>query len=231
VKVTLVRHATLLLEVAGRRLLVDPMLDPAGARPAIANTVGDLRNPLVELPFDPVAGIDAVLVTHLHKDHFDDTAAERLPRDVPVFCQPDDEPALAAAGLRAVAVPAHVHWQGLTIHRTGGFHGLDALGPVSGFVLDRTYIVGDSVWHPEVQCAIDRHRPSVAIVNAGAASFVDGPLITMGSEDVARVIERVPTVIAVHMEAINHCALSRAELAAAVPGVVILADGEDYYAL
>ena len=28
----------------GLRLLVDPMLDPAGARPAIANTINDLRN-------------------------------------------------------------------------------------------------------------------------------------------------------------------------------------------
>jgi hypothetical protein len=99
---------------------------------------------------------------------------------------------------------------------------------VSGFVVERTYLVGDSVWHPEVQRAIDRHRPAVAIVNAGAASFVNGPLITMGVDDVAAVSERVPTTIAVHMEAINHCALTRAELAAALPGVVIPADGESY---
>jgi hypothetical protein len=33
-------------------------------------------------------------------------------------------------------------------------------------------------------------------------------------------------VIAVHMEAINHCLLSRAELRAASPGVLIPADGE-----
>jgi L-ascorbate metabolism protein UlaG (beta-lactamase superfamily) len=32
VHLTLVRHATLLLAYAGRRLMVDPMLDPAGAR-------------------------------------------------------------------------------------------------------------------------------------------------------------------------------------------------------
>ena len=30
-EVRLVRHATLLVDVAGQRLLVDPMLDPAGA--------------------------------------------------------------------------------------------------------------------------------------------------------------------------------------------------------
>ena len=37
-----------------------------------------------------VAGVDAVLLTRLHPDHFDDTAAEPLPKDVPVLCQPED---------------------------------------------------------------------------------------------------------------------------------------------
>jgi hypothetical protein len=48
----------------------------------------------------------------------------------------------------------------------------------------------------------------------------------MGIEDVREVVSRVPVVVAVHLEAINHCHLSRAELAAAVPGVLIPRDGE-----
>jgi hypothetical protein len=48
----------------------------------------------------------------------------------------------------------------------------------------------------------------------------------MGVDDVREVAARVPVVIAVHFEAINHCHLTRAELAAAVPGVVIPRDGE-----
>ena len=78
VRLTLVRNATLLLELDGRRVLVDPMLDPAGARPPIENTANARPNPLVELPRPPaelVEGLDAVVVTHLHRDHFDDTAA------------------------------------------------------------------------------------------------------------------------------------------------------------
>src|SRR5438067_10734033 len=47
---TLIRNATVLLELDGQRLLVDPMLDEAGARPAVENTDNDRRNPLVELP-------------------------------------------------------------------------------------------------------------------------------------------------------------------------------------
>jgi len=66
-QITLVRNATLLLELMGRRILVDPMLDPAGARPPIEQTANPVRNPTVELPFsaeEVVAGLDAVLVTH-----------------------------------------------------------------------------------------------------------------------------------------------------------------------
>ena len=48
--ITLVRNATLILETAAG-LLVDPMLDPAGARPPIEDTANPVRNPTVELPF------------------------------------------------------------------------------------------------------------------------------------------------------------------------------------
>jgi len=52
-RLRLIRHATLIVELAGRCILVDPMLDPAGARPPVENTPNDRRNPLVELP-EPV---------------------------------------------------------------------------------------------------------------------------------------------------------------------------------
>ena len=82
--ITLVRNATLILETPAGRLLVDPMLDPAGARPPIEDTANPVRNPTVELPFPAeqvVAGLDAVLVTHRHEDHLDDTAVRLPPRD------------------------------------------------------------------------------------------------------------------------------------------------------
>jgi L-ascorbate metabolism protein UlaG (beta-lactamase superfamily) len=191
VRLTLVRHATLIVELGGggRRILVDPMLDESGARPPVQNTANDLRNPLVPLPFDPLPGIDAVLVTHLHADHFDDSAAERLPRDLPLFCQPEDEERLRAVGLSPQPVGDSVDWDGLTIHRTGGRHGTgaiaDRLAPVSGFVLESLYVAGDTVWCGELEEALDRHRPAVAVVNAGEARFLVGDPICMGGETLA----------------------------------------------
>jgi len=233
VELTLVRNATLLLELAGKRVLVDPMLDDEGARPPIEGTRNPVPNPTAPLPMpaeEVVAGLDAVIVTHRHRDHLDGTAEELLPRDVPVFCQPEDEDALRELGVDARAVDDEVDWGGLRIVRTPGRHGTgpiaDALAPVSGFVLGGLYIAGDTVWYEGVEATIERHQPRVAVVNAGGAEFAEGGLIIMGIDDVREVVARVPTVVAVHLEALNHCYLTRAALRAALPDVLVPADGE-----
>jgi L-ascorbate metabolism protein UlaG (beta-lactamase superfamily) len=233
VRITLVRNATLLVELAGRRILVEPMLDDAGARLPVEDSPNPRRNPLVPLPFpaeEIVRGLDAVVVTHLHQDHFDETGARLVPRDVPVFCQPEDEERLGRLGLDARAVADELDWEGLRIARTSGRHGhgelAEALGPVSGFVLDGLYLAGDTVWCADVEEAIERHRPRVAVVNGSGARFLEGGPLVMTSADVREVVARVPTVVVVHLEAINHCLETRAEVRAAVPGARVPEDGE-----
>jgi L-ascorbate metabolism protein UlaG (beta-lactamase superfamily) len=233
VRLTLVRNATLIIELAGKRILVDPMLDEAGARPPVEGSLNQVANPTVPLPFpaeEVVSGIDAVLVTHRHRDHLDGRAEELLPRDVPIFCQPEDEEALRVLGVDVQPVAETVEWDELRITRTPARHGsgrmAELLAPVSGFVLDDVYLAGDTVWYEGVEETIERHRPRVAIVNAGGAEFAEGGLIVMGIDDVREVVERVTVVVAVHMEALNHCFLSRAALRAALPTVLVPEDGE-----
>lgn len=237
-QLTLVRHATLLLEIAGVRILVDPMLDDAGARPPIDGTPNQVRNPTVPLPWpgeEVVRGLDAVVVTHLHRDHLDGRAEELLPREVPVVCQPEDAELLAALGLDVRPLESSLSLCGLSLTRTRGRHGsgalAEAMAPVMGVVLrapgeSPLYLAGDTVWCPELEDALATHRPTVAVVNAGEARFVEGNPITMDAEDVARMAERITKVVAVHMEAINHCGLTRAVLRAAAPGVLVPEDGE-----
>ncbi len=134
-------------------------------------------------------------------------------------------------------------WEGIEWRRTGGRHGTGEIGaamaPVSGFVLHNPdeptlYIADDTIWCPKVEDALTEYQPQATVVNAGAAQFVTGDPITMSDTDVADVCHHASdtTIIAVHMEAINHCLLFRNDLQAFLDGedlsqrVRIPADGE-----
>ncbi len=241
-----VRHASFILKFGDVRLLVDPVLSEAGAMPPIDNSPHPRRNPLVGLPINEneLAAVDGILVTHTHRDHFDAAAAERLPKHLPILCQPADEAKLTGFGFANVtAVADSCEWQGIAVSRTGGRHGsgelAEKMGPVSGYVLRRPgeptlYIAGDTVWCPAVAAALAGHRPDIVILFAGAAQFLSGGPITMDTADIAAVCQVAPAarVVAVHMEAFNHCLLTRPLLRAFLAReeltgqVAVPADGE-----
>jgi L-ascorbate metabolism protein UlaG (beta-lactamase superfamily) len=222
---SLIRHATLVVELDRVRILIDPMLDDAGARAPIAGTPEPRPNPLVPLPANTdelLRDIDAIVVTHLHVDHFDEGAAERLDHSLPLLCQPADADSLSERGFSDVRpVESSVALAGMVVHRTGGRHGhgelADKLGPVSGFVLEgpqRVYVAGDTVWCDDVAQSLARYQPHVTVVNAGGARFLEGEPITMTAADVVETARAHPDgeLVAVHMEAINHCLVTRADL-------------------
>jgi L-ascorbate metabolism protein UlaG (beta-lactamase superfamily) len=245
-QVTLVRHATILVQYGGKSLLVDPMLDPAGARPAIPNTANPQDNPLVDLPagWERIVGLaDAIIQTHLHSDHFDDTAKQVLDKSLPVFCLPEQVAQIDANGFLDVrGVETTIEWDGLKLTRIGGQHGTGEIGamlaPVSGWILEApgepvAYLAGDTIWCDEVAEAIIAYSPEAIVINAGGAEFLKGGLIIMDSGDIAKVRAASPgsKIAVVHLNAINHCfetrELLRANLnALGVTGVSIPEDGE-----
>ena len=226
------RHAAFILTYHGKRILVDPMLAPKGKNPPIPGTPRPRRNPLVELPMGEKAlagcldGLDAVLVTHTHKDHYDAEAASLLRKNLLLFGQPEDMARFLGDGFSAPRIvpmdkDGGLVWKGIQILRTSGQHGLGRteLGPVSGFILKApdepvVYITGDTVWCPEVAGALDRHTPEIVIAFAGAARFLDRRRITMDLCHLGRILRRLPEamLVAVHMEALNHCLLTRAQV-------------------
>jgi L-ascorbate metabolism protein UlaG (beta-lactamase superfamily) len=246
-RIEFLRHATMVVSMAGKRILVDPMLGPAGDMPPIPDTPNPQRNPLVPLPAildELVAGTDAALITHTHRDHFDPVAGTILPKDLPLLIQPEDtERLLGLEFSQLLPVDISRAWRGIELIRTVARHGhgelAEQMAPASGFLLrspgePTLYIAGDSVWCDEVRQVLETYEPSVVVVNAGAAQFLTGDPITMTAEDVANVCAAAPlaTVVAVHMEAINHCLLTREELHRFLDSqdlatsVLIPADGE-----
>lgn len=226
VKIQLLRHATLIITINEKKILVDPMLSPQGVMPPIQNSPNPQQNPLVEIPIriDLQKDIDGVLLTHIHRDHLDEVAIKTLPLDKPILCQPEDESKLKEAGfLNLYPIHDELCWEEIMIKRTGAEHGMGEIAiqmaPVSGYVLKREgepslYIAGDSIYCEEVSRVLAMNQPKIIVLNAGGARFNVGDPITMTAEDVIKVCHEAPNakVIAVHMDAINHCIESRADL-------------------
>ena len=223
--IQLIRNATLCINYAGHTFLVDPFFAPKLTLPSFA---GRSQNPLVDLPVTPteiIDGVEMVVVSHLHGDHFDPLAQEKLPKDIPIFCQPGNEEQIGEKGFSNVfPIDAKVIWNGITIARTAGRHGtseavLSDMGAVSGFVFKATgepslYVAGDTVWYADVQAAIDQHQPDVIVTHSGGALWGDNELIIMDAEQTVAVCRYAQnsTVLAIHLEALDHCLTSRADL-------------------
>lgn len=230
-----IRHATFIIGINGKKILVDPMLGEKGSMAPIPDVPNKDRNPITELktPMESILDFDAAIITHIHRDHFDEAAAKLLPKERPVFCQSKDEKQLKDMGFeKAAAVLENTEWEGINITRTTGRHGYGAtalkMAPVSGFILSApgepvVYITGDTVYYSCVEKALDRFKPDVVVCFSGEARFRHGKPITMGAQDILAVCGKLPgaRVVCVHLEAWNHCRLTRKALSkfAAANGV------------
>ncbi|MBY6309903.1 MBL fold metallo-hydrolase [Alcaligenes faecalis] len=257
VEVQLIRNATVKIDFSGTTFLVDPMLSAKGEFPGFPGTYrSELRNPLVDLPFsakEVLDSVEAVVVTHTHTDHWDEAAQKAIPKDLPVFTQNEaDAKMIRSQGFKDVRVlDGSTTFKGVKLSKTGGQHGTDlwfadpvrseAMGPVMGVVFSApqtktVYVAGDTVWRPEVDQALEQHKPDVVILNTGSAlmsGFEQHPII-MGKQDTLQATKAAPNaaIVAVHMDSVNHMSLSRKELSEFVKGqkieksVLIPADGE-----
>ena len=233
--ITHIRNATQIIDYAGKKFLIDPMLADKGAWPGFPGTArSELRNPLVALPFsrDNIIDVDAVIVTHTHDDHWDRTAAELIAKDKPIYVQNDRDAALLRSqGFTNLTImTGETTYGDIRIVKThGGQHGTDRayavpelaefLGEACGVVFrhpdEKTlYIAGDTIWRDAVAADLQKHQPDIVVLNAGYAHVIGfGPII-MGEEDLLNVHFLLPQakIVATHMEAINHCLLTRRAL-------------------
>lgn len=243
----LIRNATLKLSYAGHMILIDPDLAAKHSRPSFT---GRSLNPIVDLPLslaEIVTGIELLIVSHLHRDHFD--AVEPIPAALPVLCQPGDEARIAARGFSQVTPVANaLEWSGIHVTRTAGQHGTGAvgrsMGAVVGFVFaapgePTIYWAGDTILYDELYAVIERYQPDVIITHSCGARWPDDAgdrqLIVMDAAQTVALAQAAPgsIVIATHMEALDHATISRADLraaadAAGIPAsrLLIPTDGE-----
>lgn len=225
--VRLIRNATLKIQYAGKTLLLDPML---GEKATEMSALGVNLNPRVHLTMpvgEVLDGVDFVLLTHAHIDHYDPAAKRLISKDTPWYVQPADYDSVAVKDhfRNTTVIKESVQVGGITIVRIAGNHGRGKLGEMmgasSGYVLKAEgqptlYIMGDCVWNEATQKAVKEHRPDYIVVNSGGAilppmSKTDGSIIP-NEVEVMRIIDDCPAntrFIAVHMDAIDHCQTTR----------------------
>ncbi|MBU3216571.1 MBL fold metallo-hydrolase [Clostridium estertheticum] len=251
-----IRNATIVVQYAGKKFLIDPVLADKGTYPPFGPRMGypdairqDQFNPLVSLPrsIDEIINVDAVIVTHLHLDHFDDAAKEILPKGIKMFVQnEEDAKEVRKAGFQNVDVlQENTFFEDIQLIKTKGEHGrgeiLKVAGEVCGVIFkhpkEKTlYLAGDTVWYKAVKEVIETYIPEVIVVNGGDNQFLIGGSLIMGKDDIYEVHKAAPNVkiIVSHMEAMNHWTLSRKELKSFIneksmsSNVLVPDDGEDY---
>lgn len=222
----LIRNATIKINYAGKKILVDPMFSPKYTNDSLA---GISRNPTVELTLtieNIINDIDFVIITHTHRDHFDSLASEKLSKEIKLFCQPADKEFMQTAGfVNAVVIETKSVFENITITRIAGKHGsgeiLKKMGEVSGFVLQADneptlYIVGDSIWLKEVENTIATFKPEIIVANSGGAiipGFENNPIL-MNEEETILLAKTAKSskIIAVHLESLDHCRVTRNSL-------------------
>lgn len=231
-----IRNATGKLSYNGTTFLIDPLLAEKGRYEGFAGTFrSDVRNPCADLPASVGAildGVDAVVVTHTHLDHWDDAAVESIPKDLPIFVQDDrDAAVIRNAGFQHVSVlTGSAVFGGVTLTYVEGTHGTQAmyddpvlresLGESMGVVFSApgektVYLVGDTVWTPRVSKTLAAYKPDILIMNTGyAKALAYNESIIMGTADAGKAAAEAPDakIIAVHMDAINHCTVSRRDM-------------------
>ncbi len=77
-RITYIGHATLLLEVAGKRILTDPNFDPA-----LGRFLPRVSAPGIALGALP--SLDAILLSHAHADHLSFESLDTLPKTIPLY--------------------------------------------------------------------------------------------------------------------------------------------------
>jgi L-ascorbate metabolism protein UlaG (beta-lactamase superfamily) len=89
-----------------------------------------------------------------------------------------------------------------------------------GYVIDfpgepKLYLAGDTLLTDEVRRCLRHLQPDISVLPAGGAAFDFGQEIIMGLDDILEAAAvTTGVIVANHLEALDHCPVTRAELLA-----------------
>ncbi len=215
-------NATTLLRLGGFTLLTDPNFLRRGQRAYLGKGLWTKRLTDPALLPTQLPALDAILLSHLHADHWDRIATRTLDRDTPVLTTQEAATALERRGFRSTVdlQPWQRHEltrerETLRITSVPGVHGPGPLArllpPVMGSVLEllrggevswRGYISGDTLFRPFLGEVLQRCGPlDVVIPHLGGTKAL-GVTVTMDGRQGADLVEllKPPVTVPVHYD-------------------------------
>jgi L-ascorbate metabolism protein UlaG (beta-lactamase superfamily) len=217
---TFVGTATTLLRLGPFTVLTDPNFVRRGQWVYLGYGLASRRRTEPALQPADLPPLDAVLLSHLHADHFDRVAKARLERTLPIVTTPHAAGKLEKAGFSATV--ALDHWSThellsgdarLRITSTPGTHGPGLMGkllpPVMGSLVEveqagaaplRLWITGDVLFRPELAAVAERWPDLDAMIIHLGGTKVFGVMVTMDGQQGMNLVElvRPPVTIPIH---------------------------------
>ncbi|WP_257570952.1 MBL fold metallo-hydrolase [Streptomyces sp. NP160] len=223
---TFIGNATVLLRWGPFTLLTDPNFLHRGDLAWLGHGLVTRRLTEPALQVDQLPDLDAVLLSHLHGDHWDRVARRGLDRGLPIITTPHAARRLQgragfrrADGLRT-GERRTLNRDGCTATVTSlpGAHATGVLArllpPVMGSLVDfagpdgkvrtRVYTTGDTLLVDAVRALAARLREGdgvdAALVHLGGTTLPGGAVVTLGGEDGAELVDlvRPRAVVPVH---------------------------------
>src|SRR4051794_4520585 len=215
-------NATTLLRLGPFTLLTDPNFVQRGTRVYLGKGLWTTR--LTEPALQPtqLPALDAILLSHMHGDHWDRIATKALPKATPVVTTPEAAKCLADRGFTGTAdVEA---WQvteftsgsvRLRITAVPGVHGPGPLarllpqvmGSVVELVRDggvawRGYISGDTLYRPFLADVLERCGPLDVLIPHLGGTRALGLTVTMAARQGAALVEllKPPVTVPIHFD-------------------------------
>jgi L-ascorbate metabolism protein UlaG (beta-lactamase superfamily) len=202
--------ATTLIELGSFRILTDPNFLHRGQRAYLGKGLWSRRLTEPSMQPEDLPDFDAVVLSHLHGDHFDRVAKAELPRSRPVITTPAAAGRLErwgfeARGLRTWSTEQLTKGaETLTVHSLPGIHARGLMGallpPVMGSLLEhrvsgevrrRVYISGDTLTGDHVSEIARRHPDlDVAVMHLGGTRVLFHT-VTMDAEQGVDFLRRV----------------------------------------
>lgn len=219
---TFIGNATCLLRLGPFTLLTDPNFLHAGQRAYLGYGLWSKRLEDPAMTVAELPALDAIVLSHLHGDHWDRVAQKELDRSVPVMTTARAARTLERRGFQSYGLAT---WQSrelasgawtLRITALPGRHGPVGahrlLPPVMGSMLEleddgnvvlRVYVSGDTLCVPELAAVAARYRDiDVGVLHLGGTKLLRLLTVTMDGKQGATLVRTLQPrqVVPVHVD-------------------------------